>query len=69
MSGKIRFGPEPFEDLAYIDWDEMLAEDSMVMKDEEMRLRVYGTAWAEGRAVCGLNFSSGAVDFISVGFD
>ena len=69
MTGIISFGPEPFEQFAYINWHEMLAEDAMVMKDEEMKLQVYASAWAEGRSVCLFDFNTETVKRISVWFD
>ena len=69
MTGVIRFGPDPFEQLAYYDWPGMMADLGIVMKDEEMSLQVYGSGWAEGRSVCLFDFDSERVESISVGFD
>lgn len=69
MTGVIRFGPDPFEQLSYIDWSGMMSEDAIIMKDEEMLLQVYGSAWAEGRAICSYDFSTESVKRIAVWFD
>ncbi len=69
MTGVVRFSAETFEQLAYYDWSAMMADDGIVMKDENMLLQVYGNSWAEGRSVCSFNLATGEVDMITVGFD
>lgn len=69
MTGTIRFGPTPYEQLAYYDWPAMMAEDGIVMKDERMSIQVRGNTWSEGRSVCSFDFTTEEVDMITVGFD